>query len=139
MNADNLDVESIRPVWRVLSEFAGPAQRQVDQWMAAGLAAALDTIYPPFADLDRLKNAVVEAVAQTQRHVAAPGTLEARMVVRVLISARVDARAAPGGWGFFVIEKGTCQVSAVEAADRLRQQAPARCLELYLYADSGPA
>jgi hypothetical protein len=125
--------------WRLLAEVNQPPESHDNEWMLAGLAAALASIRLPPQELQRVVNATVEAVTLARRQATrlhrAP-----RMMVRVLVSAPVEVGTAPSGWSFYVIERAAGELNDTEAdGDRADTRPWAQVIELCIYADGSSA
>jgi hypothetical protein len=135
MNADPISGDKPGLPWRVLAEFTQPAEVQDEEWIAAGLAAALHGISLPPSDLERLTDAAAEAAARAGS-AAGAGQAGPPLTVRLLISPALEASAARCACGLFVLERADGELAA-SGANRPAGPPSTHVVELYLYADAG--
>lgn len=121
--------------WRVLADIAQPRRPADERWVAAGLAAAVDTLQLPRAVVERLSTAAVEAVMQS-RHSQTPKSRLQPVILRVLVPVTIEVAAASCGWGFFILERAAGDVALGEPERLEALPVPrAHLIEVYLYAD----
>jgi hypothetical protein len=114
--------------WRLLAEVVRPGSAD-DDWVSAGLRAALAALELPLADLERVTGAAVESVGRAWRHARTPAAAAPPVAVRVLVSSPELNGPCSCGWGYFILERMTGDGGGLDEGSR------AHVIELYLYAD----
>ncbi len=136
MNPDASPIGSTRHGWRLVTTMTQPTDGHDPQWAARGLKAALSAFHLPPWDLESLAGATEEAVMLAGFHTASPGGGDPHVVVQVFVSSPRRAAPALYGWGFFIVERVTDELS-VTTWDPPQSPMKTRCIGVYVYADEG--
>ncbi len=125
--------------WRLVGEYAHSAGCGGYQAALAPLMGLVQTVGMLPSDLERIKLAASQALAQAE-HTAAHQPARSPLVVWVFVSASTESALAPRSWGCFVLERGSAERgdSGVDA-DRIDDRLVPHVIELYIYAEGSPA